>query len=185
MQSADSGPDASQATDDKEPAAMAGSTDETTPADTAKTQQRPPHSKHTVPRPRPAPTSPAVAAAHTAKSAGPVATDPPTQGVTAIESDPSHPLDEGGCWVCKGNDEQHLILLCDGCEGEYHTFCHSPRVKEIPQGDWFCARCVAAGRDKLTTAKKNVADDARKAAEARKKAVQKSPASPTAPPKSR
>ena len=35
------------------------------------------------------------------------------------------------------------MLLCDGCDDSYHTFCLIPALKEIPKGDWRCPRCVA------------------------------------------
>jgi hypothetical protein len=43
-----------------------------------------------------------------------------------------------GCLVC-GIDRDHTnILLCEGCNGEYHTYCLLPPLKSIPQDDWFC-----------------------------------------------
>merc|ERR1719319_1608884 len=33
------------------------------------------------------------------------------------------------------------MLLCDGCDNGYHTFCCSPPIEEIPEGDWFCIKC--------------------------------------------
>lgn len=35
------------------------------------------------------------------------------------------------------------MLLCDGCDDSYHTFCLLPPLSEIPKGDWRCPRCVA------------------------------------------
>ncbi|CAN0555176.1 unnamed protein product, partial [Ectocarpus sp. 12 AP-2014] len=48
--------------------------------------------------------------------------------------------------VCKKNDKQDLILLCDGCEGEYHTFCVDPPLRKIPDDEWFCEHCKATGK---------------------------------------
>ena len=36
------------------------------------------------------------------------------------------------------------MLLCDGCDDSYHTFCLLPPLAEIPQGDWRCPKCVLA-----------------------------------------
>ncbi|CAM9263074.1 unnamed protein product, partial [Sphacelaria rigidula] len=85
----------------------------------------------------------------TSKCTPPARTAPAAGGEDMeVESAHSHHSpDEGGCWVCHRNDEQQLILLCDGCEGEYHTFCHSPQLEGVPGGDWFCNDCVASGRD--------------------------------------
>ena len=35
------------------------------------------------------------------------------------------------------------MLLCDGCDDSYHTFCLLPPLTEIPKGDWRCPKCVA------------------------------------------
>ena len=37
--------------------------------------------------------------------------------------------------------------MCDGCEDEYHLFCLSPPLKDVPEGAWFCKLCVSEGRD--------------------------------------
>uniref|UniRef100_A0A3B1KA19 [histone H3]-trimethyl-L-lysine(4) demethylase n=1 Tax=Astyanax mexicanus TaxID=7994 RepID=A0A3B1KA19_ASTMX len=47
------------------------------------------------------------------------------------------------CLVCgNGNDEDRL-LLCDGCDDSYHTFCLIPPLTDIPKGDWRCPKCLA------------------------------------------
>ena len=33
------------------------------------------------------------------------------------------------------------MLLCDGCDGGYHTFCLRPKVTVVPHGNWYCSRC--------------------------------------------
>ena len=48
--------------------------------------------------------------------------------------------------MCKRNDKQDLILLCDGCDGEYHTFCVKPPLRKIPDSEWFCDECKADGK---------------------------------------
>lgn len=71
----------------------------------------------------------------------------PAAAETPVAGDPSgHPLDEGGCFVCKRNDQQDLILLCDGCDGEYHTYCVKPPLRKIPDSEWFCDECKADGK---------------------------------------
>eukprot|EP00951_Prasinocladus_malaysianus_P022989 scaffold194176_cov34-Prasinocladus_malaysianus.AAC.1 len=37
------------------------------------------------------------------------------------------------------------MLLCDGCDKGFHTFCLKPALQCIPEGDWFCGGC-AKGR---------------------------------------
>nr|XP_015197730.1 PREDICTED: lysine-specific demethylase 5B isoform X1 [Lepisosteus oculatus] len=47
------------------------------------------------------------------------------------------------CLVCgSGNDEDRL-LLCDGCDDSYHTFCLIPPLHDVPKGDWRCPKCLA------------------------------------------
>jgi hypothetical protein len=47
-----------------------------------------------------------------------------------------------GCNVCwRGGDSQRL-LLCDGCEDEYHCYCVTPALLEVPEGDWYCHLCM-------------------------------------------
>jgi len=35
------------------------------------------------------------------------------------------------------------LLICDGCEKEYHMTCLRPRLADVPDGDWECDECVA------------------------------------------
>uniref|UniRef100_A0A8D2PL72 Lysine-specific demethylase 5A n=1 Tax=Zosterops lateralis melanops TaxID=1220523 RepID=A0A8D2PL72_ZOSLA len=47
------------------------------------------------------------------------------------------------CLFCgRGNNEDKL-LLCDGCDDSYHTFCLIPPLPDVPKGDWRCPKCVA------------------------------------------
>ena len=41
-------------------------------------------------------------------------------------------------------DAEEQMLLCDGCDDSYHTFCLMPPLAEIPKGDWRCPKCIAA-----------------------------------------
>uniref|UniRef100_A0A671RF92 [histone H3]-trimethyl-L-lysine(4) demethylase n=1 Tax=Sinocyclocheilus anshuiensis TaxID=1608454 RepID=A0A671RF92_9TELE len=35
------------------------------------------------------------------------------------------------------------LLLCDGCDDSYHTFCLIPPLHDVPKGDWRCPKCLA------------------------------------------
>ena len=43
------------------------------------------------------------------------------------------------------------MLLCDGCDKGYHIYCVQPPIETIPEGDWFCPACGAAGVSSLKT----------------------------------
>ena len=45
---------------------------------------------------------------------------------------------ELACQVCGKTSDDSNMLICDGCEAGYHTYCHTPPVKNVPEGDWFC-----------------------------------------------
>ena len=46
------------------------------------------------------------------------------------------------CEVCGRGDNALSMLLCDGCDTGYHTFCLDPPLKSIPKYDWYCAQCL-------------------------------------------
>lgn len=46
------------------------------------------------------------------------------------------------CEVCKGGENDEMMLLCDGCDDAYHTYCLNPPLHSIPPGDWRCIHCV-------------------------------------------
>ncbi|KAG8196974.1 hypothetical protein JTE90_009028 [Oedothorax gibbosus] len=52
-------------------------------------------------------------------------------------------IDQIMCSICTRGDEEASMLLCDGCDDSYHTFCLIPPLNEIPKGDWRCPCCVA------------------------------------------
>ncbi|KAJ1166012.1 hypothetical protein NDU88_006424 [Pleurodeles waltl] len=47
------------------------------------------------------------------------------------------------CMFCGRGDIEDQLLLCDGCDDSYHTFCLIPALQEIPKGDWRCPKCIA------------------------------------------
>eukprot|EP00980_Cylindrotheca_fusiformis_P015227 scaffold4225_cov128-Cylindrotheca_fusiformis.AAC.7 len=62
-----------------------------------------------------------------------------------------------GC-LCCGEDNDHAnILLCEGCNDEYHTYCLDPPLRSVPTGDWYCSKCKVPsfeddGLDQLVSA---------------------------------
>lgn len=47
------------------------------------------------------------------------------------------------CQICRKDDNEAELLLCDGCDKGYHTYCFKPKMENIPDGDWYCYECVS------------------------------------------
>ncbi|KXZ41863.1 hypothetical protein GPECTOR_258g654 [Gonium pectorale] len=47
------------------------------------------------------------------------------------------------CEECGCPHPEESMLLCDGCGGGWHTFCLSPPLPGVPDGDWYCPYCLA------------------------------------------
>ncbi|XP_048409588.1 lysine-specific demethylase 5B-like isoform X3 [Stegostoma tigrinum] len=47
------------------------------------------------------------------------------------------------CLICGQGNEEDRLLLCDGCDDSYHTFCLIPPLQDVPKGDWRCPKCLA------------------------------------------
>lgn len=52
--------------------------------------------------------------------------------------------DLDACGVCKLSNKQSSMLECDKCSQGYHMACLEPPLTDIPEGDWFCSKCVTA-----------------------------------------
>lgn len=47
------------------------------------------------------------------------------------------------CQICRRDKNEARLLLCDGCDHGYHTYCFRPPLTSIPSGDWFCFDCIS------------------------------------------
>ncbi|XP_029429131.1 lysine-specific demethylase 5B isoform X3 [Rhinatrema bivittatum] len=47
------------------------------------------------------------------------------------------------CLICGSGSDEDRLLLCDGCDDSYHTFCLIPPLHDVPKGDWRCPKCLA------------------------------------------
>ena len=43
------------------------------------------------------------------------------------------------CPICGEDDNEDVLLICDGCKAYYHTYCMG--LGEVPMGNWFCRAC--------------------------------------------
>ncbi|KAF5746863.1 Methyl-CpG-binding domain-containing protein 9 putative isoform 1 [Tripterygium wilfordii] len=66
--------------------------------------------------------------------------------LASINDIPKAPWDEGVCKVCGIDKDDDSVLLCDKCDAEYHTYCLSPPLSRIPEGNWYCPSCVSGVR---------------------------------------
>lgn len=83
------------------------------------------------------------------------------------------------CQMCRKGDNEDLLLLCDGCDKGCHTYCHKPKITNIPEGDWYCPACIskASGqspKSKKTPNRASPATGGKKATEAAKKSKKQS-----------
>uniref|UniRef100_A0A7N6BI04 [histone H3]-trimethyl-L-lysine(4) demethylase n=1 Tax=Anabas testudineus TaxID=64144 RepID=A0A7N6BI04_ANATE len=60
-----------------------------------------------------------------------------------IPTVPPSPVDLVVCLVCGSGGDEDRLLLCDGCDDSYHTFCLIPPLHDVPKGDWRCPKCLA------------------------------------------
>jgi bromodomain adjacent to zinc finger domain protein 1A len=52
------------------------------------------------------------------------------------------------CRICRRKTDPENMLLCDGCDRGHHLYCMKPKLKSVPQGDWFCITCKPKERVK-------------------------------------
>ncbi|XP_069882680.1 bromodomain adjacent to zinc finger domain protein 1A isoform X5 [Dipodomys merriami] len=45
------------------------------------------------------------------------------------------------CKICRKKGDAENMVLCDGCDRGHHTYCVRPKLKAVPEGDWFCPEC--------------------------------------------
>ncbi|XP_077118877.1 bromodomain adjacent to zinc finger domain protein 1A [Ranitomeya variabilis] len=58
------------------------------------------------------------------------------------------------CKVCRKKGDNESMILCDGCERGHHIYCVRPKLKFIPEGDWFCPECKPRQRTRRPNRKR-------------------------------
>lgn len=69
-----------------------------------------------------------------------------------LDAAPPAPLEAAPCRVCGRLEDVHaeqpfasILLVCEGCEYEYHPQCITPALNSVPESVWHCPMCVASG----------------------------------------
>lgn len=64
---------------------------------------------------------------------------------------PKAPWDEGVCKVCGIDKDDDNVLLCDTCDSGYHTYCLTPPLTRVPEGNWYCPPCLTGNCKNMYT----------------------------------
>ncbi|KAK3243339.1 hypothetical protein CYMTET_47009 [Cymbomonas tetramitiformis] len=51
------------------------------------------------------------------------------------------------CEVCRREDGEAEMLLCDTCNRGYHIWCLQPALSQVPEGEWQCPKCLGTGME--------------------------------------
>ena len=57
------------------------------------------------------------------------------------------------CEVCGEGDDAPRLILCDGCDAGYHTYCLRPKLSRVPRGEWRCEDCARVKANSATAAR--------------------------------
>uniref|UniRef100_A0A8C2XAL9 [histone H3]-trimethyl-L-lysine(4) demethylase n=1 Tax=Cyclopterus lumpus TaxID=8103 RepID=A0A8C2XAL9_CYCLU len=79
------------------------------------------------------------------KKEGDVTDGPCTKMTMRLRRNLSNPqcVDSFVCRMCGRGDDDEKLLLCDGCDDNYHTYCLLPPLTDPPKGNWRCPKCLA------------------------------------------
>ncbi|RLN95890.1 hypothetical protein BBJ28_00015401 [Nothophytophthora sp. Chile5] len=64
-------------------------------------------------------------------------------GVGALMASPATTTSDSTT-ISKKPMEVVTVLICDGCDGEFDFARITPPLQSVPEGDWFCGKCIAA-----------------------------------------
>jgi len=63
------------------------------------------------------------------------------------------------CELCGSTSDDDQLLLCDGCDRAYHTYCLIPPLKAVPKQAWYCTRACEKLHQKKCELCKSLEDD--------------------------
>ena len=71
--------------------------------------------------------------------------------------------DDMCCTKCGATDREELMVLCDGegCNTGWHTFCLTPMLSAIPDGNWLCPTCEWVSPEEVVGSKSESDDTIR------------------------
>ncbi|KNA16432.1 hypothetical protein SOVF_089030 isoform B [Spinacia oleracea] len=80
------------------------------------------------------------------RNGSPIATtqDPPLHNQNINHGDePDELVDVKVCDICGDVGREALLVVCSKCsDGAEHIYCMSPKMENVPEGDWFCEECL-------------------------------------------
>lgn len=56
-----------------------------------------------------------------------------------IVDEPVEDSDSQPCPICGDDDNEDVLMICDGCEVASHTYCVG--LDSVPSGPWYCVQC--------------------------------------------
>ncbi|PKA57523.1 Methyl-CpG-binding domain-containing protein 9 [Apostasia shenzhenica] len=60
-----------------------------------------------------------------------------------IENAPSHEAIFFPCKTCSLQDNAQKMLICDDCDDAFHTYCCRPKIRKLPDDEWYCQSCLS------------------------------------------
>ncbi|CAK9822646.1 Bromodomain adjacent to zinc finger domain protein 1A [Anthophora retusa] len=63
------------------------------------------------------------------------------------------------CRICRRRRDGDKMLLCDGCNKGHHLYCLTPKLTNVPEGDWYCKTCKPPTKPKEKIKKRKKFED--------------------------
>jgi len=62
-----------------------------------------------------------------------------SQQDACAEAETANKYNDTVCVLCGGGENEQVLMLCDGCDKGFHTYCIN--LPALPIEDWFCPAC--------------------------------------------